>query len=288
MGARVKDVPPAVAARHDRIEEWLAVEGRLDVVDVAARLGVAQETVRRDLRILEADGRLQRVHGGAVPLETDPFPSLGRIPPGDHDAMTLATALWLALPRSGTILLGAGPLTSALTHVISATPPESHGLTVVTNSLDAAIALARLSTVAVYNLGGTVSAARAQEGDWALQELERLHVDVGVVCPVGITVAEGLGQRTPSAAAISQAEVACAQRVVVVAEASAVGRPAFVKFAAVDEIDQLLVAGTPAPAALAPLLDCGLHVTVFDGAGGPDDKETTVQSNASSPAGADW
>ena len=56
--------------------QWLTEKGRLDVLTVAGRLGVAQETVRRDLRSLESDGRLQRVHGGAVPVEADLLPGL--------------------------------------------------------------------------------------------------------------------------------------------------------------------------------------------------------------------
>ena len=73
----MKDYPAAVAARHALIMQWLTKAGRLDVLTAAARLGVAQETVRRDLKALESDGRLQRVHGGAVPLEADPFPGWG-------------------------------------------------------------------------------------------------------------------------------------------------------------------------------------------------------------------
>ena len=42
-------------------------EGRVLVEDLAARLGVTVQTVRRDLAELAAAGRLMRVHGGAIP-----------------------------------------------------------------------------------------------------------------------------------------------------------------------------------------------------------------------------
>ena len=67
-----------VSARHNLILQWLIAEGRVDVVGAANRLGVAQETVRRDLRTLENSGRLQRVHGGALPVDELPFPTLRR------------------------------------------------------------------------------------------------------------------------------------------------------------------------------------------------------------------
>ena len=47
-----------------------------------------------------------------------------------------------------------------------------------------------------------------------MREMERLHVDVSVVCPAGISVERGLTQATPAAAAVSQAEVASGDRVI--------------------------------------------------------------------------
>ncbi len=70
------------AARYQAITDLLAAEGRVDVVDIANRLGVAQETIRRDLRAMESAGKLQRVHGGAVRLVTGPLTLVQQPPPG--------------------------------------------------------------------------------------------------------------------------------------------------------------------------------------------------------------
>jgi len=165
------------AARYQAITDLLAVDGRVDVVDIANRLGVAQETIRRDLRAMESAGKLQRVHGGAVGIVTGPPTLRNSQPQTAHDDLELAGRIWDELPRRGTILLGTGNLTLALAHAIVGSPPETRGLTIVTNSLDAAIVLSRASRLEVYNIGGTVSPiTRAQEGDWAVREMERLHV----------------------------------------------------------------------------------------------------------------
>jgi len=257
--------PPAVTARQDLIMRWLDADGRVDVVGAAVRLGVAQETVRRDLRILEKSGRLQRVHGGALPVDGHPVRDLAPSLASDGSHLAFARKVWAQLPRRGTLLFGAGRLTLALAQVINAYPPTGSGLTVVTNSLDVAIALAPIRWVSVYNIGGTVSpVTRAQEGDWALQELDRLRVDVSVVCPAGITIESGLGQSTPAAAAVSAAEVSCAQWVIAVAEGDAVGRAAFVQFATLNDIDRLMVSGQADPAALEPFRDRGLDLTVVE------------------------
>ena len=271
-----------VSARHNLIMRWLGAEGRVDVVDAANRLGVAQETVRRDLRTLENSGRLQRVHGGALPVEEHPYRDLAPSLASQGGHLALARLVWADLPRRGTLLLGAGQLTLALAQVINADPPTGSGLTVVTNSLDVAIALAPIRLLSVYNIGGTVSpATRAQEGDWALQELNRLRVDVSLVCPAGITIESGLGQSTPAAAAVSSAEVSCARSVIALAEANVVGHAAFVHFATLNNIDRLLVSGQPDPAALEPFRDRGLHLTVVEE---DTEKMASHQSDLTEPA----
>ena len=144
-----------VTARYRSLVEWLSDEGRVDVVEAAARLGVAQETIRRDLRVLEQQGKVQRVHGGAVPVESaGPVPAVAALTPVPHSDSLLSKMVWDRLPRTGTILIGAGPLTLALALAIVGSPPKQTGLRIVTNSLDAAIVLSRASKLSVYNVGG--------------------------------------------------------------------------------------------------------------------------------------
>ena len=256
-----------VAMRHRAITQWLAADGRVEVAQAAARLGVAQETIRRDLRTLELEGKLLRVHGGAVPADIDPQVAVEVSPPSLTDDLVLARAVWAELPRSGTIVLGSGRLTLAVAQAIATAPPERSGLTIVTNALDAALLLSRTRTVSVYNLGGTVSpATRAQEGDWALQELARFFVDVSVVCPAGISVERGLCQATSGAAAVSQAEVAAGQRVIALADSATLGASAFVQFATLDEVDHLVVVGSPAQETVQRFKDVGTSISLVGAA----------------------
>jgi len=45
----------------------LAADGQILAKALAAELGTSEDTIRRDLRELAQDGKLQRVHGGALP-----------------------------------------------------------------------------------------------------------------------------------------------------------------------------------------------------------------------------
>lgn len=255
----MKSYPAAVSERHQLILDLLTAKGRVDVVDVARRLHVAQETIRRDLRALESEGSLQRVHGGAISLTIQPatLDLVGPvISPTDEE---MAARVLPLLPRNGTILMGGGRLNHAVAAAMTADPPETPGLTVVTNSLDLAISLARVATLSVYNIGGAVSpTTRTQEGDWALDELARLHVEVALVCPAGLHVDTGLSQHTPAAAAVAEAEVACAQTVIALVDEQTLGRTAFVRFAGIEQVELVVVSGRPDAATLQPLLERGV------------------------------
>ena len=52
--------------RKAEIATVLERSGRVDVASLAARFEVCKETIRRDLRELEKDGTIRRIHGGAV------------------------------------------------------------------------------------------------------------------------------------------------------------------------------------------------------------------------------
>jgi len=53
--------------RKAHLLKLLESEGRIEAKAVAAELGLSDDTIRRDLRELAAAGKLQRVHGGALP-----------------------------------------------------------------------------------------------------------------------------------------------------------------------------------------------------------------------------
>src|SRR4051794_41935034 len=76
------------AERHQLLAQRARRDGRVDVGDVAAELGVAPETIRRDLGVLERQGVVRRVYGGAgaggrLDLETQGAPRGPTNPPGE-------------------------------------------------------------------------------------------------------------------------------------------------------------------------------------------------------------
>lgn len=249
------------ADRHRHIVDRLDAVGRVEVGSLATSLDVAPETIRRDLRLLEQQGQLQRVHGGAVRRAERPLsPFDGTTPEHPPQHIRLAELVMDHLPAEATVFVEASPLTWALAESLSRRP-QAEGMTIVTNSLDVAVVMSRIERLHVYNVGGSVDQeTRAQQGDWALDEISRFRVDLALVAPTGITVEAGIFADSPMAAAVIAAEVRCADQIWLMLEAEKLGRPGFVRAAPIDVVGQVFTAGTPQPHQTAPFLDAGVTV----------------------------
>ena len=66
----IHDNSPVLAPqRREQIRCLIRDEGVVRVQDLLQSLGVSVATIRRDLEILEEEGKVQRVHGGAITME---------------------------------------------------------------------------------------------------------------------------------------------------------------------------------------------------------------------------
>ena len=119
-------------------------DGRVEVGSLAVDLAVAEETVRRDLRELVERGVLQRVHGGAYPVESAGFESniKHRSTSLVAEKRRIAVAAADRLHGAETIYIDEGVTPQFVAEELA---PESP-ITVVTSSLLAAGALAESPT----------------------------------------------------------------------------------------------------------------------------------------------
>ena len=177
------------AERKELLTARLGRDGRLVAKELARELGTSEDTIRRDLRDLAAEGRLQRVHGGALPASpaTAAFAAREHIGVESKAAVARAAA---ALIRPGqTVAIDGG--TTALQLVRSLDP----GLeaTVITHSPTIAVALADHPSVEVLLLGGrlfkhsivtcgaiTAEAVRSMHADAFFMGVTGVHPDAGL------------------------------------------------------------------------------------------------------------
>lgn len=247
--------------RHQEILGLARSVGRVDVNGLAQNLAVTPETIRRDLSVLERQGLVRRVHGGAIPVER-----LG-IEPGiaDKEGLLAAEKLRIArlalgeLPPGGTVLFDAGTTTVRVAELL----PTDRDFVVVTNALPIATILATRANVVLHFVGGAVRGRTlASVGPWAERALADIQADVLFLGANGITPDRGLTTPDLAEAGVKRALVHAARRVVALADHTKIGRSDFARIVGLDEVDLLITDDGLDPDLRDQLADAGLGVVV--------------------------
>src|SRR6188472_1389597 len=132
-----------VAQRRELLLDRLQRDGRLVAKDVAAELGMTEDSVRRDLRELAAAGLCQRVYGGALPVSPAVVDYAARSAVAVESKQRVAAAAVRLIQPGSTVLLDGGTTTLAVARAL----PADLTLTVVTHSPTIAAALVDHPTV---------------------------------------------------------------------------------------------------------------------------------------------
>lgn len=252
--------------RQQLIERMLADDGRVAVVDLAARFDVTTETVRRDLAALEEAGALRRVHGGAVSPErtSTAEPSVAERSLRHSEAKErIARRALAALPSgAGSIYLDAGTTTAALAAALVAQTAPS-GCEVVTHSMTIAHSLAGVSGIGLTAIGGRVRGLTAAAvGSDTVAAIGRLRPDVAFLGANGIAVGAGLTTPDPEEAAVKRAVVAGARRVIVLADADKFEAELLVSFADLSDLDVVVTDREPGASLSRALRDADVEVWI--------------------------
>ncbi|MGW5671958.1 DeoR/GlpR family DNA-binding transcription regulator [Micromonospora sp. NPDC003776] len=234
------------AERRQRILELMHANGAVSLRDIAQAVQSSEVTVRRDLRILEADGLLNRHHGGATlpgALATPPG-ALSREPTYAQKAQVAAAEkaaiaeLAASLVEDGdAIVIGAGTTTQLFAQQLT----RYAELAVVTNSLLVAQALANAPRVEVVLTGGTLRGAiLGLVGSAAERSLAGLRVRRAFISGNGLTPERGVSTPNMQVASVDRALAAAAEEIVVLADHTKIGVDTMVQTVPTDEIDHLV------------------------------------------------
>lgn len=212
--------------RQDAILQLLQHNGKVTVDELSARLGVSPPTVRTDLSRLESQGLLQRTHGGAIlvghTLYEPPYSERAILRQAEKKAIAVAA---VQLVKEGeTLILDAG----TTCHEIALLLRGFRKLTVVTNSLASAQALAENDGIETLLVGGQVqSRRRAILGPLAAKFLEPFQCDRSFVAISGVHIESGFTVIDFDAAHLKSMMISKATQSVVVADSSKIGQISF-------------------------------------------------------------
>jgi len=224
--------------RQHEILQRLRSRGRVVAAELAAEFAASEDSIRRDLRELAAQGLCKRVYGGALPLSAAVAPLKQRR--GEHAGRKLALARKaVSLVREGQVLLLDAGSTNA---AIAAALPERMGLTVITNAPDIALALIDREGFEILLLGGRVdSHIGGAVGAQTLQELHRVRADLCFPGACAIDAGTGLWGFDSEESLLKRAMVEASGETVVVATSDKLGAAATHRIAQIGEVQHLVV-----------------------------------------------
>jgi DeoR family transcriptional regulator of aga operon len=243
--------------RLGRILELLARDGAVSVAQLARELRVSEATVRRDLQALGEQRLLERSHGGAVAHGTaHELPVRYRTGRSDEKRRIARHAAELVTDGMAIAFTG-GTTTTEVARALA----MRHGLTVVTNALNIAVELAVRPDLKLIVTGGVArSTSYELVGSLADATLNGLFVDLAFVGVDGVDAERGLTTQNEVEAATNRALMDRAQRTIVVADASKLGRVAFAEIAGIDRAEQLITNIGADRDEVTHLLDAGLRI----------------------------
>jgi DeoR family transcriptional regulator of aga operon len=211
--------------RLERLLHFVESRQRITVPEIVHEFSVSVATARRDLDALAGQGKVQRVHGGAIAVSKAPPepPALQRAREQSEEKKRIGKIAADLIHDGDTVFLGAGTTVLEVAQHLR----DRQNLTVITNSLLVINALADVPHINVLGLGGLFRKSElsfvGHITEHALAEIRVAKVVMGVRA---IDVEEGLTEEFPPEAATNRAILKIGQQVIVIADHTKFGRVA--------------------------------------------------------------
>jgi DeoR/GlpR family transcriptional regulator of sugar metabolism len=248
--------------RKQHILEVLRLSGQVVAKDLSQELGLSEDTIRRDLRELAAEGLLQRVHGGALPAS----PAIGnfasRLAVATDEKRLIGRAA-ANMVRAGQVVILDGGTTAV--QIARHFPPDLKA-TVVTHSPTIAIELVEHRNIEVILIGGRLfKHSVVAVGAPAIENIARIRAEIYFMGVTGIHPEAGLTTGDFEEAHVKRALSASAAETIVLASPEKLNAVSPYVIAPLTDITGMIVAAETKQKILAPYSRLGITITKAPG-----------------------
>jgi DeoR/GlpR family transcriptional regulator of sugar metabolism len=225
--------------RQKQILSLLSKQGRLSVSEIVEQFSISEATARRDLESLASEGKVQRVHGGAIAVDQAPpeLPILDREGEQADEKARIGRVTAGLIAEKETVFLGSG---TTVLEVAKNLRDRKH-LTVITNSLPVLNALAGLKEITVISLGGMLRDSELSFiGHITEQSLAELRADKVVIGARAVSLEHGLTNDYLQETLTDRAILKIGREVILVADHTKVNRVSTVLLAPLTDVQKLV------------------------------------------------
>ncbi len=247
--------------RRRSIVEMLHRDGRVLVTNLARHFHTSQITIRKDLEVLDAQGLIQRTHGGALPLQSGALldPTL-REKENLHreEKIRIAMAAAKMVEEGQSVLLDSGTTTTAIARALK----DIKKLVVITNAINIAAEVAGTNIEVILTGGMLRKNSFSLVGPVAEQSLRQLSADILFLGVDGFDTRLGLFTPNLFEAQVNRTMVGISRKTVAVCDSSKFGRRSLSNIVPVTTVNQVITDKNISKQDLQALRDAGIKVTL--------------------------
>jgi DeoR family transcriptional regulator of aga operon len=256
-----RDIPVLNEERRRAILDLLSRQGRVLVPELSSHFETSQVTIRKDLDVLHAQGRIHRTHGGALPsrdsaLEDPTLREKEKL--HRQKKLRIADSAASMVKEGQVLILDSGTTTTAIARALRG----FQNLTIITNAVNIAAELAG-TAVEVILTGGTLRKnSFSLVGPIAEETLRRLSADLLFLGVDGFDVHYGLSTPNLLEAKVNRVMVDVAKRTVAVCDSSKFGRRSLSLIVPTSALQEVITDRSAPKSDLSVLKQARIEVTL--------------------------
>ncbi len=247
--------------RHAAILKLVREHGRVTVKNLCERFSVSVATTRADLVELEKMSKIQRTHGGAIPVARGgppvPFGTRRRLYGAEKKAIAKAGS---ALVKDGEVIfIDGGTTTPEMAHFLA----DRKSITVITPSIEVASWLSGASMVNVYLLNGFLNRdSLSVVGVPSEDLLRQMNISKAYCGAAGFTLRDGLTDVDMGFVDQKRVIIRHARQAIALIDHTKIGVASLASFAALEDIDTIITDRRLPEDTNAELSERGIEVIV--------------------------
>ncbi|MBU3112769.1 DeoR/GlpR family DNA-binding transcription regulator [Clostridium lacusfryxellense] len=224
--------------RKRKIISLLEERNSVLVPELSKIFSVTEETVRRDLEKLEAEGFLKRTYGGAVINDSinSELPLKIREVTNIDGKRCIGIKVAEYINDGHTIMLDSS--TTALQ--VAERIKHKKRITVITNSVKVVSELASAKDCKVISTGGTLrEKSMSFVGHLTEDSISNFNVDVSIICCKGVDIEKGITESNDVEAEVKKAMTRAADKTFLVVDYTKFNKVSFIKMLKLEDVDMI-------------------------------------------------
>lgn len=232
--------------RLDMIIQLLQEEGKVKVKDLSNRFELTEDAIRKDLKVLEKQGLIERIYGGGIlKKKIPPFQDVAERNQTDSlDKRTIAQKSFKMLNEKETILLDISSINLILAEMIKESDLE---IIVISNSIDILYVLSKSKKATIISPGGMYfKQAGGFVGSETIHSIQKYNVQKVFIGSCGVDLdAKSITTFNVEDGNTKRAFIECAKEVYLVMENKKFNYDGIYKFDSIDHVDGIITEGKP-------------------------------------------